>query len=138
MAKAKRSIAKSGFVEKNLETALERLEVAATAGGKALAARARDGKKVTIAVKRLSKRRGSLLKRKKVAARRARKSPSGETRRALKATVRELASTTAALAKAKLAKTTTLTELAALRVAARRASGYVRAIAAVDRGLRRK
>jgi hypothetical protein len=135
MAKAKRAIAKSDFVEKNLATALERLAVAAAAGEKAVAIRQRDGKKLTLAVKRLAKRRGALLKRKKLAAKRARKNPSGETRRALKSTIRELTTTTGALVKARAAKLANATEFAALRTASRRATGYSRAIALVDRRL---
>jgi hypothetical protein len=138
MAKARRSVAKSEFVEKHLATALERLELAAAAGQKAVAVRLRDGKKLAVAVKRLAKRKGALVKRKKLASRRARKSPSGETRRALKAAVRELTTTTAALAKAKAAKAAHATEFTALRTAHRRAAGYARAIAQVDRALRRK
>lgn len=135
MAKARRSIAKSDFVEKNLAAALERVAVAAAAGEKAVAVRLRDGKRFTAVVKRLAKRRGALLKRKKIAAKRARKSPSGETRRALKSVVRELVTTTGALGKARAAKLANATEFAALRAASRRATGYSRAIAQVNRRL---
>ena len=109
--------------------------VAAAAGEKAVAIRARDGKKLTLAVKRLAKRRGALLKRKKLAAKRARKNPWGDTRRALKSTIRELTTTSAALVKARAAKLANATEFAALRMASRRATGYSRAIALVDRRL---
>ena len=48
MAKARRSVAKSEFVEKHLATALERLELAAAAGQKAVAVRLRDGKTIVL------------------------------------------------------------------------------------------
>ncbi|HET6582950.1 MAG TPA: hypothetical protein VFG69_05880 [Nannocystaceae bacterium] len=137
MAKARKSVAKSDFVEKNLAAALERLEVAAAAGRKAVTARSRDGKKFAATVKRLAKRRASLVRRKKLASRRARKSPSGESRKALRSVVKELATTTKALAKAKGIRVANASELAALKPAHRRATGYSRAIAQIDRALRR-
>lgn len=137
MAKA-RSVAKSDFVQRNLEAGLEKLAVAAAAGARAVAVRGKDGKKLAVSVKRLAKRRASLLKRKKVASKRARKSPSGETRKALKSVVRDLVGTTKLLGKARTSKAANAAEFAALRLAARRASGYERAIAAIDRALRKK
>jgi hypothetical protein len=137
MAKAK-SIAKSDFIERNLEAGLAKLAIAAAAGAKALAARTRDGKKVAVSVKRLAKRRAALLKRKKVASKRAKRAPSGETRKALRSVVRELAGTTKLLGKARTTKAAQATELAALRLAARRATGYARAIAQIDRSVRAK
>ena len=137
MAKAKRSIAKSEFVERNLEVALAKLAIAATAGERAVAVRSKDGKKVAASVKRLAKRRRSLLTRRKRAKTRARRSPSGETRKALRSVVKELGVVTKALAKARTAKAAGTTELTALKAAQRRASGYRRAIAGIDRTLRR-
>jgi hypothetical protein len=124
-------------VEKNLATALERLAIASKAGARAVAVRGKDGKKIAATVKRLAKKRATLLRRKKTASKRARRSPSGETRRALRAVVRELAGTSKALAKARVVKAAHASEFAALRIASRRASGYAKAIAATDRALRR-
>ena len=138
MARAKKSIAKSEFVQKNLEAALEKLAIASAAGARAVAVRGREGKKLAVTVKRLAKRKATQVRRKKIASKRARKSPSGETRRALKAAVRELTGTTKALAKAKTAKAANATEFASLRTAHRRASAYGRAIAQIDRALRRR
>lgn len=138
MARAKKSIAKSEFVQKNLEAALEKLAIASAAGARAVAVRGRDGKKLAATVKRLAKRKATQLRRKKVASKRARKSPSGETRKALRTALRELAGTTKALTKAKTEKAANATEFASLRTAARRASAYGRAIAQIDRSLRRK
>ncbi|MBC8071306.1 MAG: hypothetical protein IAG13_23475 [Deltaproteobacteria bacterium] len=137
MAKARRAIAKSDFVEKNLAAALERLAVAAAAGERATAARGKEGKQLAITVKRLSKKRASQAKRRLGASKRARKSPSGDTRKALRTAVRELAGTTKALSKAKALKAAHATEYAALRIASRRASGYAKAIAQIDRALGR-
>ncbi len=137
MAKARKSVASSDFVEKNLAAALEKIAVATAAGHKAVTSRSRDGKKLAVAVKRLAKRRAALVKRKKVASRRARKAGSGETRRALRQVIKELATTSKALTKAKAVRAANAGELAALKPAQRRASGYSKAIAQIDRSLRR-
>lgn len=136
MAKSK-SIAKSDFVQRNLEAALEKLAIAATAGARALAVRGRDGKKLAASVKKLSKRRTALAKRKKVASKRARKSPSGETKKALRSVLRDLATTTKELGKARTSKAANAVEYAALRLASRRASGIAKAAAMIDRALGR-
>ena len=138
MAKAKRSIAKSDFVERNLELALAKLAVASAASDRAVAVRGREGKKNAAAVKRLAKRRAGLLKRRKSAKTRARRSPSAENRKTVRQVIKELAGVTKALAKARTVKQTGATELVALKSAHRRATGYRRAIAAIDRSLRRK
>lgn len=137
MAKASRSIAKSEFVERNLELALAKLTVAAAAGERAVSVRSRDAKKAAVAVKRLAKRRATLVKRRKSAKTRASRSPGADTRKALRAVVRELAGTSKALTKARAVKAAGATELKALKAAQRRASGYRRAIAKIDRALRR-
>ena len=137
MAKAKRSIAKSDFIQRNLEIALEKLAVASAAGNRAVSVRSKDSKKVAATVKRLAKRRASLLKRRVSARKRAKRSPSGETRKALRSVMKELVGTTKALTKARSLKASGATELAALKAAHRRASGYSRAIASIDKALRR-
>jgi hypothetical protein len=138
VAKAKRSIAKSDFIQRNLEIALEKLAVASSAGNRAVSVRSRDAKKVTATVKRLAKRRAALLKRRVSAKKRAKRSPSGDTRKALRSVLKDLAGTTKALTKARSEKAAGATELAALKSAARRATGYSRAIAVIERALGRK
>lgn len=134
MANAKKTPAKSSFVEKTLQSALEKLAVASAAVDKAVTIRARDAKKLATATKRLTKRKTMLGKRRKSAAARARKSPSGETRQALRAVAKELASTVKELAKTQALKAANGSELALLRSAQRRTKGYRRGIAQVDRG----
>jgi hypothetical protein len=137
VAKAKRSIAKSDFIQRNLEIALEKLAVASAAGDRAVSVRSRDSKKIAATVKRLAKRKSALLKRRVSAKKRAKRSPSGDTRKALRSVLKELAGTTKALTKARSEKAAGATELAALKTAARRATGYSRAIARIDRALGR-
>ena len=104
MAKAKRTIAKSAAVTKNIETALASLGTACVAGDSAVARRGKDGKSLAAATKRLSRKRAILAKRKKSSAKRAKAAPSGETRKALRAVIKELATTKTQLVKARAAK----------------------------------
>lgn len=138
MATSKKSPAKSSFVEKNLEAALEKLSVAAKAVDKSVTVRARDAKKHAAAVKRLSKRKTTLTKRKRLATARVKKSPSTDTRQALRTVTRELNTTVKELAKAKVVKAANAEELSALRGAQRRTKSYSRAIAQIDRSLAKR
>jgi hypothetical protein len=135
MAKSKRAIAKSAAVTKNIEAALASLGTACAAGDSAVARRGKDGKSLAAATKRLSRKRAILTKRKRISAKRARSAPSGETRRALRAVIKELASTKIQLVKARTAKGINAVELAALKAAQRRASAYAKAIAQAERSL---
>lgn len=135
MAKSKRAIAKSAAVTKNIEAALASLEAACVAGDHAVARRGQDGKSLSAATKRLSRKSAILTKRKRLLAKRAKAAPSGETRKALRAVIKELATTKTQLIKARAAKGANAVELAALKVAQRRASAYAKAIAQADRSL---
>jgi hypothetical protein len=138
MAKSKRAIAKSAAVTKSIESALASLGTACVAGDSAVAKRSKDGKGLAAATKRLSRKRAILAKRKQLSAKRAKKTPSGETRRALRAVIKELASTKTQLGKARAAKGVNAVELAALKIAQRRATAYAKAIAHADRSLDKK
>lgn len=138
MAKSKRAIAKSAAVTKSIETALASLGTACVAGDSAVAKRSKDGKGLAAATKRLSRKRAILAKRKQLSAKRAKKTPSGETRKALRAVIKELASTKTQLGKARAAKGVNAVELAALKIAQRRATAYAKAIASADRSLDKK
>ena len=138
MAKSKRAIAKSAAVTKNIETALASLGTACVAGDSAVAKRGKDGKSLAAATKRLSRKRAILAKRKQLSAKRAKKTPSGETRKALRSVIKELKTTKVQLGKARTAKGINAVELAALKIAQRRATAYAKAIAQVDRSLEKK
>lgn len=137
MAKAKKAVAKSSFVEKNLQTALEKLAVATTAVDKAVTVRTADAKKNLAAVKRLTKRKTSLAKRKKLAAARVKKATTVELRQALRTVTKDLATTTKELAKARATKAANSDELKLLRALQRRTKGYNRGIAQTDSALKK-
>ena len=135
MAKTKRTIAKSAGVTKNIEKALAALGTACVAGDSAVARRSKDGKSLAVTTKRLSRKRAILAKRKQLSAKRAKAAPSGETRKALRAVIKELATTKTQLVKARAAKGANAVELAALKAAQRRANAYAKAIAQAEASL---
>jgi len=135
MATSKRAIAKSAAVTTTIEAARASLGTACVAGDSAVAKRGKDGKSLAAATKRLSRKRAILAKRKQLSAKRAKASPSGETRKALRAVIKELATTKTQLVKARAAKGINAVELAALKVAQRRASAYAKAIAQAEKSL---
>lgn len=135
MAKKKQTVAKSAAVEKDLVASLARLSTACAAGNAAVATRSKTAKQLATTTKRLGRKQTALLKRKRLAAKRAKSDPSGETRRALNATVKELGSIRTQLGKARAAKAANASELAVLKVAQRRANAYAKAIAQADKQL---
>jgi hypothetical protein len=138
MAKSKRTIAKSAAVTKNIEAALASLGTACASGDSAVAKRSKDGKSLAASTKRLSKKSATLTKRKRLSAKRAKAAPSGETRKALRSVIKELATTKKQLVKARAAKGINAVELAALKVAQRRASAYAKAIAQAEKSLSKR
>jgi hypothetical protein len=135
MPTQRRTVAKSASVERNIATALEKLNAARRDGDRAVATRSRTSKRLSAESRRLNKRRGTLLRRKNAAAKRARATPSVETRKALREAVSELAATRKALAKVRTAKAVNSPELAALKAAQRQANAYGKAIAQADKAL---
>lgn len=135
MAKTKRTIAKSTAVTASIEAALASLRTACVAGDSAVARRGKDGKSLAASTKRLSRKRAILAKRKRLSAKRAKSAPSGETRKALRGVIKELATTKTQLVKARTAQRTNAAELAALKAAQRRARAYAKAIAQAEKSL---
>src|SRR3954447_9184921 len=137
MAKSKRAVAKTAAVMKNIEAAVASLEAACVAGNHAVAKRGRDAKGLAAATKRLARKSATLTKRKRLSAKRAKSAPSGETRKALRAVIKELAATKTQLVKARAAKGANAVELAALKAAQRRANAYAKAVVQVEAALNR-
>jgi hypothetical protein len=135
VAKKNRTIAKSAAVTKSIETALLSLGTACEAGDSAVARRSKDHKSFATASKRLSKKRAILIKRKRLSAKRAKASPSGETRKALRSVIKELATTKKQLVKARAVQGVNAVELALLKAAQRRATAYAKAIVAAEKSL---
>jgi hypothetical protein len=135
MATKKKTIAKSASVEKNLATALEKLNAACSDGDKAVAARGKIARTLNAESRRLNKRRGTLVRRSKAAAAKAKAAPSAAARKELREAVTELAATRKALVKNRAAKAVNSPELKALKAAQRQANAYGKAIAQADKVL---
>lgn len=135
MAKRKKAVVKSAAVEKDLATSLAKLATAFEAGDTAVATRSKEAKRLAATTKTLGRKRKALIKRKALAAKRAKATPSGETRKTLRTTVKELASVRTLLTKVRAVKAANATELAGLKAAHRRATAYAKAIAQADKKL---
>ncbi len=135
MAKAKKPIAKSAAVEKLLASAIEKLTDAQSKSEKAVAVRTKDAKKFTTAVKRLAKRKATLTKRKRAAAQRAKKDSSADNRKALRTVIKDLATATRELAKARQIKAANSEELTPLKAVQKRLKAYSKGIAQADKVL---
>jgi hypothetical protein len=86
-------------------------------------------------VARLSKKRATLLKRKKLATTRVQKEPSADNNKALRDVKKELDSVTKELGKAKIVKDANNAELSDLRASLKRATAYRKGVAAADKVL---
>ena len=135
MPKSKKTVAKAVAVEKNLTVAIEKVTAACQDGDRAVVARTKSGKRLAAEVRKLNRRRGSLLKRKVAAAKRMARDGSAANKKALNSVVKELTSTRKALTKAREQKKANTLELAALKTAQRKAKGYQKALGQVDRVL---
>ena len=130
-----KAIAKSSAVNNNIEVALERLTTAFNDSANAVSVKGTENTKLATQIKRLSKKRTTLMKRKKTATTKAKKAPGVDTRKALSMVVKELTSTSNQLAKLRTQKTTVAEELTALKAGQKKATAYLTAIEKVDKVL---
>lgn len=136
MAKTtKKSIIKSASVDVKIASAIENLMRASNDGENAIAVRSKDGAKFAAEVKKLTKKRATLIKRKKTAAKKAAKLPSAETRQVLRTVEKDLAGTKKNLDKAKAQKSENAGELTALKAGHRKVAAYLKAIGQADKML---
>lgn len=135
MAVKKKSVVKNVSLVKVLDTTLTNLEMATTNGSAALALATKNSKKAAAEGKRLSKKRVSLIKRRKAAAAKVQKDPVVVNKNALKAVDKELAAIRKAAAKNRTIKAANFDELSGLRTSCKRLNAYSKAIAAADKVL---
>ncbi len=136
MAKAvKKSIINSIAVEKTTETSLSNLAKVCKDAVAAVATKTTEAKKLVTEIKRFSKKRVVLMKRKKTAATKLKKEGGAGNRKALKAVEKEIAQTAKELNKLKPAKTAVSEELVALKAGCKRLTAYVNAIEKADKTL---
>lgn len=129
----KKPLIKSNSLEKTIASSVEGINSAFAAGTNAVTLLSKEAQKFANESKRLNKKRALLAKRKTNAAVRAKKTPTPDTRKALKVAETELAAVTKELNKVKPLKVTTDVELKALRDCLKRASAYNRGIQSADK-----
>lgn len=135
MPQSKKAVTKSAAVEKSLTSAIENLTAACVDGEKAIDVRSKESKKLALQVRKLSKKRTTLMRRKKAAAGKVRSAPSAEARKVLRDTTKEAALVGKELTKAKAEKSVVSTELAALKANQRIAGAYMKVIEKADKVL---
>mgnify|MGYP003624287049 CR=1 FL=1 len=135
MAVSKKKIIKNAALAKVIDSSLTNLEAATANGAKALALATKNSKQSAAEGKRLSKKRVTLIKRRKTASAKVQKDPIAANKKALSAVDKELAAIRKAAAKNKIVKAANFEELSGLRVSCRRLSAYNKAITAADKVL---
>ncbi len=135
MVVKKKSVVKNIALVKVLDTTLANLDMATTNGAKALALATKNSKQSALEGRRLSKKRVTLIKRRKAAAAKAQKDPVAANKAALKAVDKELAAIRKAAAKNRTVKAANFDELSGLRTSCKRLNAYTKAIAAADKAL---
>lgn len=133
MAIKKKTLIKSSAAKSRHEAAVSALSKTCEESSNAVDARAKDGKKNASLVTRLGKKRATLVKRKKIAVVRLKKTPGADNRKALNAVIKDINTVSKDLKKAKAVKDANNLELSGLRATLKKASAYMKAIASADR-----
>ena len=134
MAKAK-TIIKAAALDKTIDASTGALTKACGSANSAVTGKAAEAKKLTVEVKRHTKKKATLTKRNKTAAAKAKKDASAANKKAAVSVAKELKAIKSALDKARANKAVVAAELASLKAASKRLTGYTKAIAAVDKVL---
>ena len=135
MAVNKKPVIKNAALVKMIDTSLTNLEAATVNGVKALALATKNSKQLSAEGRRLSKKRVTLIKRRKTAAAKVKKDPVAANRNALKAVDKDLVAIRKHAAKNKIVKAAGLEELSGLRVSCRQLVAYSKALTTADKVL---
>ncbi|NOZ54883.1 MAG: hypothetical protein GXP08_17405 [Gammaproteobacteria bacterium] len=122
-------------MEKTISSSLDSLFSAFSNSADAVETLSKDAKKLALESKRLTKKRSALMKRKKIAAGKLKKSPDAANRKALKDVEKEIAGVTKLLDKVKPQKAASTEELMALKACFKKASAYMKSIEGADKTL---
>ena len=132
MAQAKK-IATASSLANKLHMATENLTLVKKDGEAAASALEKNRKKFLAETKRLSKKRATLGKKKKVAANRLKKTPNAENRKAATAINKELAAIKKASDKARAVSSANAEQLKSVKTSLKQASTYLTVIARADK-----
>jgi len=127
------SVVSSLAVEKTIETSVGNLAKACSDAAAAVATKTKETSKLAAEIKRCSKKRVTLMKRKKIAANKLKKESSADNRKALKEVEKEITSVAKELGKFKPIKASVSEELTALKGHYKRVAAYVGAFEKADK-----
>lgn len=135
MAVRKKSMLGSAQFVNTIDTSVERLNEVLNKGQVTAAKRAKNSLQQLALIRRLKKKKQTLLNRKTRASAKQKKAPSAEITKLIRSSAREIASIKKQLTKATALRQANLAELSLLRVNLRRASAYVKAINSAEKRL---
>jgi DUF917 family protein len=133
----KKPVTKNSVIAKSIESSVYNLEVALDKANKAVTARSAESKKLMNETRRLRKRRATQMGKKKRAIAAEKKNSTVDTRKAVKAIISELNTTSKALEKATASRQAVLEELTGLKQSQKMLNGYIKGIYAADRAIAR-
>lgn len=134
-AKKKKSLTNNSAITKIIDSSVSNLVSALENVDKAISAASKESKKLLGEVKRMKKRRMTQASKKKRAVAANKKKSSGDSRKAVRSTKSELATTNKVLAKATAARQAVTEELSGLKESQKKLSAYVKGITSTDRKL---
>ena len=138
MAVRKKTLIRSTQFVNTIDISVEHLNEALNKGEFAVAKRSKDSLQQLALIRRLKKKKQTLLNRKSRATTKQKKAPSAEIAKQILASRREIESIKKQLTKATTLRQANLAELSVLRANLRRASAYVRAINSAEKQLHKK
>ena len=131
----KKTLIKSGALEKLVDSAVGNMQLALATGSAAVDARSKEVKSLNTLSTRLRKKRAALLKRKKSTSSKLKKSPNAESRKLLRDVERELVSVRKDLEKTTSAKEAAAGELSVLKSNFKKAALYSKGMEKADKAL---
>lgn len=132
MAKAK-TVIKATALDKTIDASTESLSKAHGHASAAVTKKTAEAKKLTVEVKRHTKKKATLAKRIKTATTKFKKDANAANKKAVAAVTKEMITIKSALDKSRAHKALVALELSALKAASKRLTAYTKAVAAADK-----
>ncbi len=131
----KKTVVKSTSLESKVSSALENLTDVLTHGTTAVNLRSAATKKLNALTSRLSKKRASLMKRKKTTAAKLKIAPSADLKKLLREIEKDISNVTRDLTRARAEKSSHVSELSGLKEHLKKATTYLKHIEKADKVL---
>ena len=120
---------------KTVDSAIDNINDVAAAATKAVIATEKEYKKLAKTAKSINKKRASLMKKVKTATNKMKKDANAANKKAVATIKKDIAAIKKEVAKHKSVKTVVSEELAALKLASKRAAAYAKAVTGADKVL---